>query len=57
VATQLNRDVASDPTTFDPSYARRSAAVADAASAAKSLGHDSSAIDKQYYDWLTQLTS
>jgi hypothetical protein len=57
VATQLNRDVAADPTTFDPSYARRSATVADAASAAESLDYDSNTVDEQYYNWLTQHTS
>lgn len=53
VARQLNRAVAADGSTFDPSYARRSPAMQEARAAASDLEPTADSIEARYHEQLT----
>jgi hypothetical protein len=52
IAQTLNNAVIDDGSTFDPSYAARSPAMAEGHEAARSLNQHESSIHKRYWRWL-----
>lgn len=52
IAQSLNRAVSKAGSTFDPSYASRSAAVREARRTADTIDQDESSIHKRYHFWL-----